>query len=213
MIDGTNDVLVDDGNMPFQKNMSLNGDESETNEEENEKLKQMFKEFYSQQAKLVKKTFEEVSYVIANSDVQTDDLAANGPDEEEIEEQSALAINFQPSGLSLPMIDLGAPPGYDKAIAEKRRSKLITMKHTLKEKMVLYHFSTKGQLDELKNLFQKAKDGGAPEGPYSLTEEVSKSGFYWTVLHYASHYGHYDVLAYLIDLLEDHPHRYDIFNL
>ena len=40
----------------------------------------------------------------------------------------------------------------------------------------------------MKNLFQKGKDS-----PYSLTEEVSKSGFYWTVLHYASHYGHYDV--------------------
>ena len=87
------------------------------------------------------------------------------------------------------------------------------MKHTLKEKMVLYHVSTKGQLDELKNLFTKSKDGGAPEGPYSLTEEVSKSGFYWTVLHYGSQDGHYEVLAYLIDLLEDHPNKYDIFNL
>jgi hypothetical protein len=113
----------------------------------------------------------------------------------------------------MPIIELGAPRGYDKALAEKRRSKFITMKHTLKEKMVLYHVSTKGQLDELKNLFTKSKDGGAPEGPYSLTEEVSKSGFYWTVLHYASHYGHYEVLAYLIDLLEDHPNKYDIFNL
>lgn len=46
-----------------------------------------------------------------------------------------------------------------------------------------------------------------------MTEEVSKSGFFWTVLHYASHYGHYEVLAYLIDLLEDHPNKYDIFNL
>ena len=54
----------------------------------------MFKEFYSQQAKLVKKPLVEVSCNIANSDVQTDDLAANGPDEEEIEEQNALAINF-----------------------------------------------------------------------------------------------------------------------
>ena len=29
---------------------------------------------------------------------------------------------------------------------------------------------------------------------YSITEEISKSGYYWTVLHYASHYGHYEVL-------------------
>jgi hypothetical protein len=55
-----------------------------------------------------------------------------------------LKINFQPSGLNLPIIELGAPRGYDKALAEKRRQKFITMKHTLKEKMVLYHVSTKG---------------------------------------------------------------------
>ena len=136
-------------------------------------------------------------------------MPPNGPEPEEYEEEVIdFKINFKPSGIDLPLIDLGAPPGYDKGLAERRRSKFITMKHTLKEKMVLYHFSTKGQLDELKNLFQKGK-----ESPYSLTEEVSKSGFYWTVLHYASHYGHYDVLAYLIELLEDHPHKYDIFNL
>ena len=60
-----------------------------------------------------------------------------------------MSINFQPSGITMPIIELGAPRGYDKALAEKRRSKFITMKHTLKEKMVLYHVSTKGQLDEL----------------------------------------------------------------
>ena len=46
-----------------------------------------------------------------------------------------------------------------------------------------------------------------------MTEEISKSGYYWTVLHYASHYGHYDVLNFLIEYLEDHPRKMDIFNM
>jgi ankyrin repeat protein len=46
-----------------------------------------------------------------------------------------------------------------------------------------------------------------------VTEEISKSGYYWTVLHYASHYGHYEVLNFLIEFLEDHPRKMDIFNM
>jgi len=48
---------------------------------------------------------------------------------------------------------------------------------------------------------------------YSITEEISKSGYFWTVLHYASHYGHYDVLHFLIDHLDDHPDKFEIFNM
>ena len=48
---------------------------------------------------------------------------------------------------------------------------------------------------------------------YSVTEEISKSGYFWTVLHYASHYGHYDVLQFLIDFLDDHPDKFDLFNM
>ena len=33
------------------------------------------------------------------------------------------------------------------------------------------------------------------------------------MLHYASHYGHYDVLNFLIEFLEDHPRKMDIFNM
>jgi hypothetical protein len=52
--------------------------------------------------------------------------------------------------------------------------------------MELYNSSTKGNLDELKNIVTNKK--------YSLVEEVSKAGYYWTVFHYASHYGHTKVL-------------------
>ena len=48
---------------------------------------------------------------------------------------------------------------------------------------------------------------------YSITEEISKSGYYWTVLHYASHYGHYDVLQFLIEFLDSHPDKFEIYNM
>lgn len=75
----------------------------------------------------------------------------------------------------------------------------MTMQHSIKEKMELYTSSTKGKIDDLKSVLEDN------DKKYSVTEEISKSGYYWTVLHYASHYGHYDILIYLIDYLSDHP--------
>ena len=51
------------------------------------------------------------------------------------------------------------------------------------------------------------------EKGYSLLEEVSKSGFYWTAFHFASHYGKEEVLRYIIDHYMSHPLKRDIFNL
>ena len=48
---------------------------------------------------------------------------------------------------------------------------------------------------------------------YSITEEVSKSGYFWTVLHYSSHYGKYQVLEYLIELMSGNQDKFDIFNM
>ena len=73
--------------------------------------------------------------------------------------------------------------------------------------MELYTSSTKGKLQELKDALENI------EKQFSVTEEISKSGYYWTVLHYASHYGHYEVLIFLIEFLEDHPDKFEIFNM
>ena len=101
-------------------------------------------------------------------------------------------------------LDLGAP-SYDEDAAECRRKKFLTKQHTIPEKMELYNSSTKGNLDELKHIVANKK--------YSLVEEVSKAGYYWTVFHYASHYGHVTVLQYLIDQFDNHPEKYEIFNI
>ena len=87
-------------------------------------------------------------------------------------------------------MELGAP-SYDEDFAEQRRVKFLTKKHTIPEKMELYNSSTKGNLEDLKTIVTTKN--------YSLVEEVSKAGYFWTVFHYASHYGHYEVLEYLIE--------------
>ena len=66
-----------------------------------------------------------------------DDKAANGP-------SNYPDISFVPSGNTL-WIDLEAPI-YDKQLAETRRQKFLTFKHSIKEKMELYNTSTKGNL-------------------------------------------------------------------
>ena len=71
--------------------------------------------------------------------------------------------------------------------------------------MQLYTCSTRGAVDELKKLLEE-------EG-YSPTEEVSKEGHFWTVLHYASHYGHVPVLKFLVQHLQDLPDSYEILNM
>lgn len=71
--------------------------------------------------------------------------------------------------------------------------------------MELYNCSTQGRIEDLKQLLT--------EKNYSVTEEVSKEGHYWTVFHYASHYGHIKVLEYLIDYIKDKESYQEIINL
>ena len=108
------------------------------------------------------------------------------------------------SGGAVPDLDLGAP-SYDEDAAEARRKRFLTKQHSIPEKMELYNSSTKGNLDELKNIITNKK--------YSLVEEVSKAGYYWTVFHYASHYGHAKVLQFLIESFENSADKFEIFNL
>ena len=120
---------------------------------------------------------------------------------------SSSAGNASASGagsVSAQLVDLGAP-SYDEDVAEDRRKRILTKQHSIPEKMELYNSSTKGNFDEMKIIVESKK--------YSLVEEVSKAGYYWTVFHYASHYGHAKVLQFLLDQVDSHPDKYEIFNL
>ena len=78
--------------------------------------------------------------------------------------------------------------------------------------MELYTCSTKGRLQEMRDILLSDSDEPTKKC-YSITEEISKSDYFWTVLHYASHYGHYDVLSFLIEFLDEHPEKFEIYNM
>ena len=90
-------------------------------------------------------------------------------------------------------------------MAEERREKYLTKKHSIPEKMQLYNCSTQGKIEDLKTLLMIKG--------YSGTEEVSKEGHFWTVLHYASHYGHIKVLEFLIEYVKDKDWAHEIINM
>ena len=71
--------------------------------------------------------------------------------------------------------------------------------------MQLYNCSTQGLIETLQKLLE--------EQGFSATEEVSKEGHFWTVLHYASHYGHFKVLEFLVNYLEKHENCFEILNM
>ncbi len=81
----------------------------------------------------------------------------------------------------------------------------MTKQHTIPEKMQLYNCSTQGKIEELRILLK--------EKNYSATEEVSKEGHYWTMLHYACHYGHIKVLQFLTEFLRDKEYAHEILNM
>lgn len=104
----------------------------------------------------------------------------------------------------IPQIQIYAPD-YSEELASSRRERFLTKQHTIPEKMQLYNCSTQGQIDELQKLLK--------EQGYSATEEVSKEGHFWTVLHYASHYGHFKVLEFLVNYLKESENSYEILNM
>lgn len=71
--------------------------------------------------------------------------------------------------------------------------------------MELFAHATKGLTDKMKDHVEKFNS--------SLLEEISKHGFFWTVLHFSSHYGHMDLLKYCISFFRNDEMRFDIYNL
>ena len=71
--------------------------------------------------------------------------------------------------------------------------------------MEIYTAATQGKLDLMKEIIEEKK--------FSVLEEVSKSGYFWTAFHFASHYGKPQVLQYIIDVYADSPNKFDIYNI
>jgi len=94
---------------------------------------------------------------------------------------------------------------YDPDRAEKIRKLYLTNNLTNNQKMELYNSSINGNVDALKNLVENKK--------YNLMEECSASGYFWTVLHYASHYGHINIINFILDYHQNNQNKLDILNM
>ncbi len=94
---------------------------------------------------------------------------------------------------------------YDSARAEKIRKEYLSNSLNNSQKMELYNTAINGNVEKLKELIEKKK--------YSIMEECSASGYYWTALHYASHYGHINVVEYILQTLQNNGEKVDMLNL
>ena len=94
---------------------------------------------------------------------------------------------------------------YDKLHADNVRNKHITNTLSTNKKLDLYNCAVKGDLSSLKNLLEKEK--------FNLLEECSANGYYWTVLHYAAHYGFCNIVEYYLEIFKDHSECLDIVNI
>ena len=114
--------------------------------------------------------------------------------------------DFAPAApqIPTPQIELYAPP-YNAESAATLRDLYVTRQHSIPEKMELYNASVQGRLEELRNLLI--------EKGYSISEEVSKEGHYWTVLHYAAHYGHLPCVDFIMNQLCNREDFFEILNL
>ncbi len=94
---------------------------------------------------------------------------------------------------------------YDANKSELLRKKFLTSTLTVDQKMELYNCAVGGHIDTLKNLIENKK--------YPMLEECSASGYYWTVIHYAAHYGFDNIINYALQYYENNLDKKSIFGL
>jgi ankyrin repeat protein len=94
---------------------------------------------------------------------------------------------------------------FDIEHSEKIRKKQLSSQLNTNQKMELYNCAVNGNVDTLKNLIEVKK--------YPLMEECSAAGYFWTVIHYAAHYGFVNIVAYVLEYYQNHPEKLDILNL
>ena len=78
---------------------------------------------------------------------------------------------------------------------EQIRQRLVTFNLNVNQKMELYSAAVEGRLNDFKNLVLNKH--------YPPLEEVSAHSYYWTPLHYALHYGKWEVAFFIFDYLKE----------
>ncbi len=89
--------------------------------------------------------------------------------------------------------------------AESNRKKFLSNTLDTTKKMELYNCSLNGDLEKFKNLIEIKL--------YPIMEECSASGYYWTAMHYAAHYGFDKIIEFILNHYKNHPERKAILNL
>jgi hypothetical protein len=94
---------------------------------------------------------------------------------------------------------------YDEKYAESMRKQHLQNTLSTNQKMELYNCAISGNLMTLTNLIEEKK--------YPIMEECSAAGYYWTVLHYAAHYGFNNIVNYIVEMYENDSFKKNIVNL
>lgn len=94
---------------------------------------------------------------------------------------------------------------HDKKYAEEVRKIHLKNLLTNNQKLEIYNCSVNGDVKKLKKLIE--------ENNYNLFEEISANGYFWTALHYAAHYGHTNIVEYIMEEIRDNPNKKDLANL
>ena len=94
---------------------------------------------------------------------------------------------------------------YDEDLAIINRTKHLTNELTYLLKMDLYNSSCNGNTEEYISLIKS--------GNYPALEECSAAGYFWTALHYACFYGHYDIVKFTLDLFKNNPNKVEMMSI
>lgn len=88
---------------------------------------------------------------------------------------------------------------------EQLRQKYITVNLNLNQKMELYSAAVEGRLNDFRRLVL--------DKHYPPLEEVSARSYYWTPLHYALHYGKWEVASFIFDFYQKRDELDNIMRL
>jgi len=83
---------------------------------------------------------------------------------------------------------------YTHLSKEELRTSLLSFSLPINQKMELYNVCVEGKVEEFKNLILNKR--------FPMLEEVSAHNYYWTPLHYAMHYGQYEIVRFLVEQIK-----------
>jgi len=80
--------------------------------------------------------------------------------------------------------------------AHELREKFLSDQLEKEEKHIFYEFTINGNLNGFRECLE-----GIYGKKYNIFEEISQKGYYWTPLHYAMHYGKWNIIKFIIEYL------------